>query len=197
MSDTQSAVSKKVLLQELILLSKQQIEVILVHIINLISNVIGNDFISCLIRKNLLQLLGSKFGSGTVIRGGSYFYGGELVTGVKCQINRGCYFDFTGQITLEDNVVVGHGVTFITTEHKIQDSARRAGPVYGCPILVKDGAWIGANSTILPGITIGKGAIIGAGAVVTKDVPNNVIVGGVPAKIIKALDSEEVLQKSI
>ncbi|NER49778.1 MAG: hypothetical protein F6J92_24415 [Symploca sp. SIO1A3] len=79
-------------------------------------------------------------------------------------------------------------MTFITTEHKIQDSARRAGPVYGRPILVEDGAWIAANSTILPGITIGKGAIIAAGAMVTKDVPSNVLVGGVPAKMIKGLD---------
>ncbi|NER99361.1 MAG: acyltransferase [Symploca sp. SIO1B1] len=189
MSDTQSVVSQKSFIQEAILLLKQQIEIVLIHIVNLISNILGNDFPSCVLRRNLLKLLGAKFGSGTVIRGGSYFYGGDLVTGIKCQINRGCYFDFTGKITFKDNVVVGHGVTFITTEHKIQDSARRAGPVYGRPILVEDGAWIGANSTILPGITIGKGAIIAAGAVVTKDVPSNVVVGGVPAKTIKGLDN--------
>lgn len=144
---------------------------------------------SCSLRQALLQLLGARFGSGTVIRGGGYIYGGKLITGIKCQINRSCYLDFTESITFGDNVVVGHGATFITAEHPIKDSTRRAGSVCGRPIVVEDGAWIGANSTILPGITVGKGAIVAAGAVVTKDVPPDVIVAGVPAKVVKKLDA--------
>jgi len=166
-----------------------QLKLVLIHLINLSSNVLGNDFLSCRLRLGLLRLLGAKPGAGTVIRGGGYIYGGSLVTGVRCQINRGCYFDFTGPIRFGNDVVVGHGTTFITAEHDIGAATRRAGAVSGRPIVVEDGAWIGANVTILPGVIIGKGAIVAAGAVVTKNVPANKHVGGVPAKVIRELQA--------
>lgn len=161
-----------------------------VHIINLISNVLSSDSLSLRLRRKLLGLLGIQLGEGTVVLGGSYFSGGRLVTGAGCYINRGCYFDFNAQITLGNNVVIGHGVTLITAEHAIGDSSRRAGPVSGRPIAVKDGAWIGANATLLPGVVIGQGSIVAAGAVVTKDVSANVVVAGVPAKVVRELESE-------
>ena len=167
---------------------KQQFSLLLIHSSNLLSNLLGNDFTSCLLRRYLFQLLGAKIGAGTIIRGGGYIYGGGLTTGLNCQINRDCYFDFTASIIFGDNVVVGHGVTFITAKHEIGDVTRRAGSVVGCSITVEDGAWIGANSTILPGVLINRGAIVAAGAVVTKDVPPNCLVAGVPAKILKVLD---------
>lgn len=175
------------ILPDLASLMRQQLGLALTHFINLISNILGNDFLSCKLRKMLLSLQGVSLGKGTVIKGGGYIYGGKLSTGVRCHINRNCYFDFTAPITFGNNVVVGHGVTFITAKHQIADAARRAGAVTGAPITVEDGAWIGANSTILPGVSIGKGAVVAAGAVVTKAVPASVIVAGVPAKQIKAL----------
>ena len=164
-----------------------QLMIVFVHTINLISNLLGNDFLSCLCRQFLLSLLGIQLGKGTVIRGSSYFGGGGLTTGSDCQINRSCYFDFTASITFGNNVVVGHEVTFITTDHEIGDSICRAGRVIGNPISVEDGVWICAKSTILPGVTIGKGSVIAAGAVVAKNVLPNVLVAGVPAKFIKSL----------
>lgn len=164
-----------------------QLKLVFVHIVNLVSNILGNDFFSCYLRRILLRLLGIQLGAGTIIRGGGYLYGGGLVSGARCQVNRGCYFDFTSSIILGDDVVVGHGVTFITAEHEIADPTCRAGSVFGRPIVVGNGVWIGAKATILPNIVIGSGAIVAAGAVVTKDVLPNVIVAGIPAKVIREL----------
>jgi maltose O-acetyltransferase len=158
------------------------------EVINLISNVLGEDYLSLLLRRGVLQLYGARFGQGTLHIGKSYFGGANLVTGPRCHIGRGCHFDFTAPITLGSSVVVGHGVTFITSKHRIGNSERRAGPEHGVSVVVGNGAWIGANATILPGVTIGEGAIVAAGAVVTNDVSPNVIVAGVPATIIQKLD---------
>lgn len=159
-----------------------------VHLVNQLSNILPDDPISCYLRKVLLRFLGIKFGLMTSIKGGSYFAGGGLTTQEKCYINRNCYFDFTGKINFGSNVVVGHGVSFITAHHEIGSRSCRAGKVKGLSIIVGDGVWIGANATILPGITIDEGAIIAAGAVVTKNVNSNTVVAGVPAKVIKELE---------
>ncbi|MEO0540566.1 MAG: acyltransferase [Cyanobacteria bacterium P01_A01_bin.105] len=133
-----------------------------------------------------------ELGTGTVLRGGGYLYGGGLKTGKRCQVNRGCYFDFTDPITFADDVVVGHGVTFVTAEHAMGGPERRAGrAVVGRPITVQAGVWIGANALILPGVTIHEGAVVAAGAVVTKDVPANALVAGVPARLVRQLDAKE------
>ena len=159
------------------------------HIANIVfNNLLGNDFASCFLRKQLYQLTGSSFGKGTVIRGGSYFFGSKLTTGEDCFINRQCYFDFSDKITMGNNVVVGHGVTFITAIHSIGPAERRASrSVETKPIHIGHGCWIGANATILPDVTINDGAVIAAGAVVTKDVAPSTMVGGVPAKLIRNL----------
>ena len=97
-------------------------------------------------------------------------------------INSGCRFQDQGGITLGDETLVGHNVVFATLNHGFAPEDR--GTTYPKPIRTGKKVWIGANATILPGVTIGDHAIVAAGAVVTKDVPANVIVGGVPAKVI-------------
>jgi len=82
---------------------------------------------------------------------------------------------------------VGHGVTFITSDHETGTLSRRAGELKVLPIIVEDGVWIAANVTLLPGVTVGRGAVVAAGAVVTKDVPPNSLVAGIPAKVIRLL----------
>ena len=92
-----------------------------------------------------------------------------------------------GGITLEDNVQVGPHVTIVTDNHDFENRY-----VLKCKsVRIKKNAWIGANVTILPGVTVGENAIIAAGAVVTKDVPSNTIVGGNPAKVIRQLEHGE------
>lgn len=123
-------------------------------------------------------------GAGTkILRGAEWI--GPIRVGSGCYFNRDSYV--RAQVTIGDDVLVGPFVRFITDLHKIGPSNKRGGPVYREPIVVGNGVWIGGNVTIIGGVTVGDGAIIAAGAVVTKDVPANTIVGGVPAKKIKDL----------
>ena len=87
------------------------------------------------------------------------------------------------KITAGDGALIGHNVVLATLNHDFAPQKRST--LHPAPIVIGEKVWIGANATIVPGVTVGNGAIIAAGAVVTKDVPENVIVGGVPAKIIK------------
>lgn len=92
-----------------------------------------------------------------------------------------------GGLTIDDDVKISLNCTIATNNHDFYDR-----PVITCmPVHIKRNVWIGVNVTILPGVTIGENAIIGAGSVVTKDVPDNAVAVGVPAKIVKYLDSEK------
>lgn len=115
-------------------------------------------------------------------------FGQFISMGKKVFINSGCMFMDRGGITLEDEVFIGPNVNLITENHAEQPKLRHN--VYTKPILIKRNAWIGAAAVILPGVTIGENAIVAAGAVVSKDVPDNAIVGGVPAKVIRQIKTE-------
>ena len=110
-------------------------------------------------------------------------FGENIQIGKNVFVNHACTFMDRGGITIEDNVLIGPKVNLITTNHPSNPLERKA--TISNPILIKKGAWIGVGATILPGVTIGENAIVAAGAVVSKDVPNDVIVGGIPAKVIK------------
>mgnify|MGYP003578838087 FL=1 len=110
-------------------------------------------------------------------------YGKHISIGQNVFINFDCTFLALGGITIEDDVLIGPKVSFITESHPLDPEQRKG--LIGKPIHIKKNAWIGANATILPGVTIGKNAVVAAGAVVSKDVPDNTIVGGIPAKFIK------------
>ena len=110
-------------------------------------------------------------------------FGKNLTLGKEVFINLGCRFQDTGGITIGDGSLIGHGSTLTTLNHGI-DPDRRADMI-PAPILIGRKVWLGAAVTVVPGVTIGDGAIVGAGAVVTKDVPANAIVAGVPAKLIR------------
>lgn len=147
-----------------------------------------DDTLGGAIRVCIYSMLGVSISKNTYICGGQYINGSNIRVGSRVFINRGCYFDITGSITIHDDVVIGHGVTFVTAEHEVGPSERRAGSVNPGPIVIESGVWIGANVTILPNVNIGSGSIIAAGAVVNKSVPSNSLYGGVPAKFIKNLD---------
>ena len=107
--------------------------------------------------------------------------GKNLHIGKNVFINFDCTFLTLGGITIEDDVLIGPKVSLITENHPLDPQNRKG--LIGKPILIKKNAWIGANATILPGVRIGKNSIVAAGAVVSKDVPDNVIVGGMSCKI--------------
>jgi len=109
--------------------------------------------------------------------------GKHITIGKNVFINFDCTFLALGGITIEDDVLIGPKVSLITENHPLNPEERKG--LAAKPILIKKNAWIGANATILPGVTIGENAVVAAGAVVSKDVPDNTIVGGIPAKFIK------------
>ena len=110
-------------------------------------------------------------------------FGKNLNIGKNVFINIGCRFQDTGGITIGDGALIGHGSTLTTLNHSI-DPDRRADMI-PAPIVIGSKAWLGAGVTVVPGVTIGDGAIVGAGAVVTKDIPADAIVAGVPATLIR------------
>ena len=112
-------------------------------------------------------------------------FGENINIGKNVFVNHACTFMDRGGITLEDEILIGPKVNLITTNHPVNPSERRA--TISHPIVIKKRAWIGAAATIMPGVTIGENSIVAAGAVVTRDVPANTIVGGVPAKLIRAI----------
>nr|GFC02033.1 maltose O-acetyltransferase [Tanacetum cinerariifolium] len=100
-----------------------------------------------------------------------------------------------GGIILEDNVLIGPKVNLITTNHPLDPTQRRS--TYSRPIVVRRNAWLGANATVMPGVSIGENAVVGAGAVVTKDVPANSIVAGVPARLVAELGIEGAVGRHV
>ena len=114
--------------------------------------------------------------------------GKNIHVGKNVFINAGCCFQDQGGITIGDGVLIGHQVVLATLNHDLDPDKRQS--MMPKPIVIGNNVWIGSHATILGGVTIGDGSVIAAGAVVTKDVPKNTVAGGVPAKIIKAIDTE-------
>lgn len=142
------------------------------------------------LRVRLLRVTGFKIGKGTLISGTPTIAGLEtfyanFVIGEDCYININCHFDISAPITIGDGVSIGHHVLILTNSHEMGTAVRRAGDLVARPVQIDNGVWLGARSTILPGVIIGNGAVVAAGAMVTKDVPPHTVVAGVPAKITK------------
>jgi acetyltransferase-like isoleucine patch superfamily enzyme len=114
-------------------------------------------------------------------------------------INRNTLIYGGGGVTIGKDVLIAPSVTIWSGGHEID---KRPGPVKGNelvlePIIIEEGAWIGANALILQGVTIGAGAVVGGGSVVTKDVPPNAIVGGNPAKVIRMMGQKQCTEGGI
>lgn len=120
-------------------------------------------------------------------------FGKNIHIGKNVFINACCHFQDHGGVTLGDGCQIGHNVVFATLNHGMAPEDR--GTTYPAPIRLGKNVWVGSNATILQGVSIGDNSIVAAGAVVTRDVPENVIVAGVPAKIIKTIDSTSVKSK--
>lgn len=126
-------------------------------------------------------------------------YGSNIHVGKDCFINYNCIFLDVAPITLEDGVWIGANVTFATPNHPFLKEERlladypdgRYNLEYAEPITIQEGCWICSSVTICGGVTIGKNCIVAAGSVVTKDVPENSIVAGVPAKVIRQIDEKD------
>lgn len=115
--------------------------------------------------------------------------GKNITVGKNVFINSGCKFQDQGGITIGDDTLIGHNVVLATLNHGIAPEERH--DLFPAPIHIGKNVWIGANAVVLPGVAIGDHAVIAAGAVVTKDVPANAVVGGIPAKVIRLIKSGE------
>ena len=112
---------------------------------------------------------------------------GDVVIGDHTRI--GIHCTVIGPVTIGSHVNLAQGITVTALNHNFEDITKRIDEqgIATKPVTISDDVWIGANAVILPGVTIGHHAVVAAGAVVTKDVPDNCVVGGVPAKVIKQL----------
>jgi maltose O-acetyltransferase len=144
------------------------------------------------LRSMILRLIGFQIDRGTMladmptITGDGNIYK-KLVIGSCCWINIGCLFNLGGEIRVGNHVSIGHDVLVLTVSHEIGAAQHRASKLIVKPVSIGDGVWIGSRSTILPGVTIGSGAVIAAGSVVYHDVAPNTLVAGVPSRPIKKL----------
>ena len=116
-------------------------------------------------------------------------FGKNIAVGEHVFINACCHFQDHGGVTIGDGCQIWHNVVFATLNHGTAPEDR--GAMYPAPIRLGKNVWVGSNSTILRGVTVGDNAIIAAGSVVTKDVAANTVVGGVPARHIRDIDRNE------
>jgi maltose O-acetyltransferase len=164
------------------------------QIANLLVRLLPTDKASGL-RAKLLNWAGFQVGEGTIIRGRPHINGRRelyknLMIGSGCLIDVGCTLDLEDTLTIGDRVTIGHEVMLLTSSHEIGPKEHRAGDMVRGPVTVGDGAWLGPRCVILPGVTIGAGAIVTAGALVNKDVAPNTRVAGTPAKQVEELPIE-------
>lgn len=143
-------------------------------------------------RRDFLRTFVAKLDEGAMINSPFYIeFANHLEMGVNSFINYDCIMLNNAMVKLGDNVLVGPKVSFYTSMHPIDAKQREQWLVYAKPITVEDNVWIGGSATILGGVTIGKNAIVGAGAVVTKDVEPNTIVVGNPARVLRKITAED------
>jgi maltose O-acetyltransferase len=146
-------------------------------------------------RTTILRLTGVKVGSRSGFLGPLEVTGpadmNQLSIGNNTFITGHLHIDLGAPVRIGDGVRIGHHVALLTLE--FVSPGRRCGEMVAGPIVIEDGAWLASCVTILPGVTIGKGAIVAAGAVVTHDVAPNTLVGGVPARPVRDLEHDGVL----
>ncbi|MBF9220633.1 DapH/DapD/GlmU-related protein [Hymenobacter ruricola] len=138
------------------------------------------------VRRRLGDIIGTEVDASTTIFPPFHTNFGRFIRlGKNVFINHACSFLDIGGITIEDNMMIGPRVNLTSENHALDPRDRTT--LLLDPIVIKRNAWIGAGATILPGVTIGENAVVAAGAVVSRDVPANAVVAGIPAKVVKSL----------
>jgi len=138
------------------------------------------------VRNRLSDIIGSPIDESTTIFPPFYTNFGQFISlGKNVFINHACSFLDIGGITIEDDVQIGPRVNLTSENHPLDPSDRKT--VIPRPVVIRQNVWIGAGATILPGVTVGENSIVAAGAVVSRDVPPNTVVAGVPAKVVRTL----------
>lgn len=118
-------------------------------------------------------------------------YGSHIELGENFYANTSCVMLDVGKITIGKNVMFGPHVSIYTAGHPLHPDSRNSGYEYGIAVTIGDNVWIGGSCVILPGVKIGNNAVIGAGSVVTKDIPDNVCAAGNPCRVIRDITEED------
>jgi acetyltransferase-like isoleucine patch superfamily enzyme len=153
------------------------------------------QFKFCRTRTALLRAIGLRAGKASGILGPINLTGSGdlslLEMGERTYVSGPLHVDLGAPVRIGDGVQVGHHVVLLTFDHDIGPPDYRCGRLVAAPISIGDGAWIGSRVTVLPGVSIGNGAVVAAGAVVTRDVPPNTLVAGIPARRVRDLIADE------
>jgi maltose O-acetyltransferase len=140
-------------------------------------------------RQSILRLLLGKIGDNSVIEPPFYCsYGENTIIGDHVFINYQCDIIDNNLVQIGDHSILGPCVQIYTAAHALQAEPRNQGIEIAKPITIEENVWIGGSAILLPGVTIGRNAVVGAGAVVTKSVPANTVVGGNPARVIREIE---------
>jgi maltose O-acetyltransferase len=179
------------------------LKLVLIRALNYLTNYVVNRIPSFRFRHFWYRaMLGVALGPGSGIHLGCYlWFNGPgslrrrrlLRIGQHSRINRDCCLDTRGGLVIGDNVSISAEVAIITMQHLPEDPRFSTATA---PVRIDDHVWVGMRAMILPGVCIGRGAVVAAGAVVTKDVPPRTIVGGVPARPIGRRDLDPAYQLS-
>jgi acetyltransferase-like isoleucine patch superfamily enzyme len=139
------------------------------------------------VRALFSELIGKKVDESFLLIPPFYTAGGlEISVGCNVFVNQNCTFYDLGGLAIADDVLIGPNVSLITSGHPLEPSQRRSA-IVAKPIAIQKNVWIAAGATVIGGVTIGENSVVAAGAVVTKDVPPNTLVGGNPARVIRTI----------
>ena len=147
-------------------------------------------------RTALLRAAGVKIGHHSLIQGPLRLTGrgdlcAMLTIGDNTLVTGGLHVDLGAAVRIGNMVRIGHDVALLTINHAVGPVYLRAGTSFFDEVVIEDGCWLASRCTVLPGVTIGTGAIVAAGSVVTRSVPKHTLVAGVPARVIRELGADE------
>lgn len=148
-------------------------------------------------RRILEELFGSTRGEFYIEQPFFCTYGYNIHWGKNAYANYNLTILDCGKVEVGDNAMMGPGVQLLTACHPLDKDERNAHIEFTRPIKVGDNVWIGGGAIILPGVTIGENSVIGAGSVVTKDIPDNVVAAGNPCKVIREITAEDKIYNII
>lgn len=155
----------------------------------IVNNLLNSFFIPLRFRRLILKLIGCKLSTSSSIQGKFYLGSNKIILGENSFINRECYIDNAqnSYVIIGKNCSIGFRTIFITTIHDYSNPQKRGGVINSKNIIIKDGVWIGANVTILPGVTINESSVVAANSLILNNVEPNSLYAGHPAKKIRTL----------
>jgi maltose O-acetyltransferase len=140
-------------------------------------------------RQDVLERLLGRIGTDSIIEPPFHCtYGKNTYIGDHAYLNFSCVIIDNNEVHLGDHAMIGPAVQIYTAAHPLEAEPRVQGWEVAKPVRLEDNVWVGGGAILLPGVTVGRNAVVGAGAVVTKDVPSNTVVAGNPARVIREIE---------